>query len=209
MDPNRKAHNSTLRPLSLKRQREIAAGTHKQKPRKAIRKKTYEEIKAEGRSVIQKLLGEGKIKKAIDMHAPKKRKPLKQKSDSELSSLDAQLLMWNNRLVRLKARQDDGTVRCFICHRDIPYEESVAMHFQGRIGRGTRFNHLALRAGCNSCNSKPNGDRKNFARRLEEESPGLSSQLTILSKQVMRYDRQWYRDMINVTREEVKQLERQ
>lgn len=198
-----------LRARSPKREAEIAAGTFKQEPRKGFRKKTKEEIAAKGKSVVQRLLAEGKITKAINVHAPKKRTSLKQKSDSELASLDAQLLMWNNRLVRLKARQDDGTVRCYICRRDEPYEESVAMHFQGRIGRGTRFDHRAVKAGCNSCNSKPNGDRKNFAKRLEEEQPGLSSQLTILSKQVMRYDRQWYRDMINVTREQVKQLERQ
>lgn len=211
MDPNRKVHNSTLRPMSLKRQREVAAGTHKQKPRKAIQRKTMEQIRAEGKSVVQKLLGEGKIQKAIDMHRPKKkkvRKPIPHAGSSVLAQLDAQLVIWFNRWVRLKARDDDGMVTCFICLKSVPYEESQAMHYQGRVGRGIRFNPEGVKAGCATCNGKPNGDRKNFARRLEEEhGPGTSSRLTILSKQVMHYDRAWYREQITLYKDLVQKLE--
>lgn len=211
MDPNHKSHNSTLRPLSLKRQAMLQAGTLKQKPRTAIRKKTLEQIKAEGKSVIQRLLGEGKITKAIDMHRAKKEKPRKKLNKfgtSALASLDGQLTVLFNRWVRLMARDEKGMVRCFICHRLIPYEESEAMHFQARQGRGIRFSIEGVRAGCHSCNAKPNGDRKNFAKRLEEEKPGLSSTLTILSKQVMRYDREWYREQIALYKDLNEKLER-
>lgn len=200
-----------LRARSPKREAEIAAGTWKQKPRKAIREKTIEQVRKDGKSVIQRLLGEGKITRAIDMHKAKAVKPRKKPnrfSTSELASLDGQLVVLFNRWVRLLAKDEEGTVRCFICHRRIPYEESEAMHFQARVGRGTRFNPDAVKAGCHNCNSKPNGDRKNFAKSLEEEKPGLSSQLTILSKQVMHYDREWYKEQIALYKDLNMKLER-
>lgn len=119
---------------------------------------------------------------------------LKQQS---LAELDRELLTLFNRSVRRLALNKDGTISCYICGRTVPYERSEAMHFQGRSGRGTRFNRMAVRAGCHDCNAKPLGDRERFAQRLDaEHGPGTAEQLTILSKQVMRFDRAWYAEQI-------------
>lgn len=167
-----------LRTRSPKKEAELAAGKHK--PRKAMKTRSLSE-----------LIDSGVVVKAKTIARPKP------KSDETLPALDRTLVTLFNRYVRLSARNHEGYVVCFICGRSVPYEESEAMHFEARQGRGTRFHTIAVQPGCHSCNSKPNGDRKNFARRLDERfGPGTASRMTILSKQVMRYDRGWYHEQI-------------
>ena len=64
---DRKAHNSTLRPISKKRQAEIRAGL---RPKKPISKKKQKPM-VKGTATIDRLLGEGKVFKASTL-APRK-----------------------------------------------------------------------------------------------------------------------------------------
>jgi len=139
------------------------------------------------------------IKRAAEQRALGQRetKALKPRSNSVLASLDGMLVTLHGQVVRLRAMSHEGFVVCFICGRSVRFEEAEAMHYQGRKERGTRFSDIAVQAGCHDCNSKPNGDRKNFARRLNAEfGEGTSSRMDILSKQIMHYDRHWYADRL-------------
>jgi len=192
---DRRAYNSTLRPLSLKRQEEVSSGKHKQEKRATLSKVSKEKMRQKGAQVINQLLGEGKIQRAASLDRQRAR--IAKTSQTELAKLDSQLTTLFSQVVRLKACDSDGRVTCFICHRSVPYAESVLMHYQPRKERGTRFSEVACQAGCSDCNNKPNGDRKNFARRLNEKyGEGTSSRMDIQSKQTMRYDRGWYRHSI-------------
>mgnify|MGYP002737672136 CR=1 FL=1 len=64
---NRKAHNSTLRPVSKKRQAEIKAGKRPKKPLARGKKP----VQPKGAATLERLLGEGKVFKASTL-APRK-----------------------------------------------------------------------------------------------------------------------------------------
>lgn len=192
----RKSWNSSLRPRSPKREADIASGKHKQATRKGFQKLTKEQMVEKMQARSQKA-----IKRAAEQRALGQRetKALKPRSNSVLASLDGMLVTLHSQVVRLRAMTDELMVVCFICGRHVPFEEAEAMHYQGRKERGTRFSDIAVQAGCHDCNSKPNGDRKNFARRLNQEyGEGTSSRMDILSKQLMHYDRHWYETQIQV-----------
>jgi len=190
----RKSWNSSLRPRSPKREADIASGKHKQATRKGFQKLTKEQMVEKMQAKSQKA-----IKRAAEQRALGQRetKALKPRSNSVLASLDGMLVTLHGQVVRLRAMSHEGFVVCFICGRSVRFEEAEAMHYQGRKERGTRFSDIAVQAGCHDCNSKPNGDRKNFARRLNAEfGEGTSSRMDILSKQIMHYDRHWYADRL-------------
>lgn len=188
---------------SIKRLQAIAAGTYKPKKPKGFKKPSREKVLEKRRAAVQKMVARGLVKRAVDVTQPPKEK--KPKIKSILAALDEELVELHGQVVRLRARNEDGFVVCFICGAIVPYDESENMHFQARGGRGIRFHDVGCQAGCHWCNAKPLGDRKNFARRLDEEfGPGTAEELTILSKQVMHYDREWYEDRI----EEMKHLKK-
>lgn len=208
MSSGKKSWNSSLRPRSPRREADIASGKHKQAVRKGFQKLTLEQVRAKEKAVQQKLLAKGKTQLVLGMN--KEHKPKALKKASVLQSLDAQLVTLHGQVVRLRAMNEEGFVVCFICGKWVPYEASEAMHYQGRKERGTRFSDIGVQAGCHDCNSKPNGDRKNFARKLNEKyGEGTSSRMDNLSKQVQHFDRMWYCNRIGELEIEKEQLLKQ
>lgn len=142
------------------------------------------------RPTLDQLLQKGVIKRA---------KRIPQRSSSPRALLDAELTRVHSMYIRKRAaQQNDGVVECFICDVEIPFwEDAVNMHFQARGSLMTKFSDIGCQAGCSGCNGKPNGDRQNYARRLDARyGPGTAEELTRLSKETFKPDREWYEQMI-------------
>jgi len=197
-----RAFNSSLRPQSLKKQERIKDGTHKQVVRKSMDQNYREKMQKEALAAVNSSIAKGEIKKAIQLNLDRRLSAssrLATESSSTLARLDAELIRLHGQVIRLRATNDEGMTQCFICRTWIPYAESVNMHYQARKERGTRFSYIACQAGCVDCNNKPNGDRKNYARRLNEQyGEGTSSRADFDSKQLKRYDRLWYISEIDI-----------
>lgn len=108
-NPNRKAHNSTLRPVSKKRMAEIAAGKRPKKPLARGKKP----VQPKGTATLERLLGEGKVFKASTL-AP--RKPTGEKAVFEQ--------IWAER-----------THHCEVCKVSI--QEATASNFSHLLPKGT------------------------------------------------------------------------
>lgn len=100
-----------------------------------------------------------------------------------LKLADDNFAKWKKLLI-----SDDGYLNCFICGKNIHWKESELMHFQPRTCMSTRYDETANHPGCHSCNSKPLGDRANFAIRLDEEyGDGYAEMLTNKSKRMEKF----------------------
>lgn len=216
MKTDRKQYNSTLRPVSLKRQRELQSGAFKPKPRKPLKAKAPnhddEEPKRYRMRIGKNAIGtfgtrtpdprtiavlKDVIRMAMEKEEP--RSKINYKSGSARAKLDDELMIVYSRYRRRAAADESERYFCFLCGRMLGWndEDACLMHFQGRICAPTRFHDQATQPGCFECNAKPNGDRPNFARKLDKEyGPGTADDLTRLSKTMVKYDRQWYRDQI-------------
>lgn len=139
-----------------------------------------------------------------------KPKPLPKKSSSDLSLLIDVLVRIFSKYIRLRHADYRGIVRCFTCDTPGHWTEMHNGHFMPRKERGTSFSEIGCQVQCPTCNTATdNGNRKIFAMRLDNQyGKGTAEQLEFESKQVMRYDRQWYADKIEHYVAEVKRLER-
>ena len=207
----RRAFNSSLRPMSPKKQKQAKDGTLRQEKYEKAIKRAKDRREVKGTSAIERLLGEGKIKKASQLERNASgRSILKKLSSAILPSLDAQLTELFSKVVRARSIGYNGFIHCFICGKPVRFNEAVLMHFMPRKERGTRFHPVACRAGCQECNNKPNGDRKNFARRLNQiEGEGTSSRMAQMSKTLYRFDRLWYQDQMKRYKAEWKELKKE
>lgn len=184
-----------LKKMSDKRAKAITDGSFVKK-RSPLKRPSLQEMKEAG--VLQR----------ASSLTSKPRKRLKPTGSSPLQKLDAQLVPLFSRMVRKRAADSDGFVHCYICGQPIKWEDAVLMHFQGRKNKSTRFNEMSCKAGCWECNDKPLGDRKNFAKKIDEEYyPGCAELLTDASKQECRLTREWYSFMINYCNVELAKLD--
>lgn len=152
------------------------------------------------------LLSSGLVQKASSFTA--KKKPMRKIGASPLKKLDAELVKLFSRMVRMKAMNYEGYINCYICDTPVHWREAECMHFQGRVNKATRFVESANKAGCHECNSKPLGDRSNFAKKLDRQyGPGHAEMLTTLSKQEYRMDREAYQYAIEYCKYEIAKIE--
>lgn len=153
---------------------------------------------------VAEFLSSGLVQKASSFtQGP--RKKMARVGSSPLQKMDAKLTALFSRMIRLKAANYEGFVRCYICQRPVFWREAECMHFQGRANKATRFSESANKAGCHECNSKPLGDREKFAKQLDKEyGAGHAEMLTILSKQELKMDREAYRYAIEYCESEIK-----
>jgi hypothetical protein len=88
-----------------------------------------------------------------------------------VADLDAIFSQW----VRLSAARKDGYLKCFICDSRVRWQDAQNMHY---IKRGTslflRFDPRNNKAGCKTCNELKDGNYIEYAKRLEQESPGIT-----------------------------------
>lgn len=101
-----------------------------------------------------------------------------------------------SKYVRLAAADKNGVVSCYICGKKIHWKEAENMHY---IKRGASlFLRLDLRnnkAGCHECNCTKSGNYIEYAKKLEEEHPGITD---ILFEEGALY--------IKMTRDEIRQI---
>lgn len=225
---DRKQYNSNLRPHSPKRIKQMQAGTLKPKPRTPLKAKskpvrdqddeyppkrytlrlgpnatgTFRTPNPDKRTIAI-------LRKVIDLAMKKEapRSTLNYKGGSVRAKLDDELMTLYSRFRRRSAAGMDGTYPCFICGKPIYWQDGVLMHYEARVCMPTRFHDIGTQPGCAMCNGKPNGDRPNFARKLDKAyGPGTADALTILSKNTWKPDRVWYREKIEFYKGELRKF---
>lgn len=190
---DRRAHNSTLRPVSAKRQ----VQKRRHNSTFAAKKAAPHKHKPKGTDAIDRLLGEGKVFKASTLSAEKSSKT------TALEAADASF----SQLVRLKAADDNGRINCFICGTSVYWSQAVLMHCEPRLCMSTRFSEINCQAGCASCNGKPNGDRSAFRRMLDATfGPGTAEKNEIMSKTTEKMGAKHLRDLADKFSAEIKTL---
>lgn len=100
-----------------------------------------------------------------------------------------------SRYIRIRDMEKDGKITCYTCPRRIKWEQAHCMHYINRQHLGTRFLIDNLRSGCQHCNVNLSGNLKEYAKRLEQENPG-----------VVEFLQEQARQVISPTRQELKQL---
>jgi hypothetical protein len=86
-----------------------------------------------------------------------------------IDDADAIFSQW----VRLSAANRVGLINCFICHKWVRWQGAQAMHFIKRGHLYLRHDPRNVKAGCVECNQFKDGNLIEYAKRLEEESPGI------------------------------------
>ena len=189
---DRRAHNSTLRPVSAKRQ----VQKRRHNSTFAAKKAAPPKHKPKGTDTLERLLGEGKVFKASTLSD-------KNAKTTALEAADASF----SQLVRLKAADDNGRINCFICGASVLWTQAVLMHCEPRLSMSTRFSEINCQAGCASCNGKPNGDRSAFRRMLDATfGPGTAEKNEIMSKTTEKMGAKYLKELADKFNEEVKIL---
>lgn len=189
---DRRAHNSTLRPVSAKRQ----VQKRRHNSTFAAKKAAPPKHKPKGTDTLERLLGEKKVFKASTLSE-------KSSKTTALEAADAAF----SQMVRLKASDDNGRINCFICGASVYWSQAVLMHCEPRLCMSTRFSEINCQAGCVTCNGKPNGDRSAFRRMLDATfGPGTAEKNEILSKTTEKMGAKFLRDLADKFNEEIKTL---
>lgn len=146
-------------------------------------------FKPKGKTSIERLLGEGIIRKANTM------KPLPNKGKDEWSKALKEADTAFSRLVRVRAAGETGIVHCFICEQPVPWSEAHLMHVFTRKKMSVRF-HGFNRGGCMDCNLRPLGDRARYLERLSHVfGPEEVQDFIRLSNETVKYTSQELRRM--------------
>lgn len=189
---DRRAHNSTLRPVSAKRQ----VQKRRHNSTFAAKKAAPPKHKPKGTDTLERLLGEGKVFKASTLSD-------KNAKTTALEAADAAF----SQMVRLKAADSNGRINCFICGASVYWNQAVLMHCEPRLCMSTRFSEINCQAGCASCNGKPNGDRSAFRRMLDATfGPGTAEKNEILSKTTEKIGAKYLKELADKFNEEIKIL---
>ena len=92
----RRAFNSSLRPMSPKKQKQAEDGTLRQEKYEKAIKKAKDRREVKGTSAIERLLGEGKIKKASQLEVGTPRKPMNRRSANNKGWVDVAQAIWDD-----------------------------------------------------------------------------------------------------------------
>ena len=82
-----------------------------------------------------------------------------------------------SRVIRLSFADENGNVQCYTCPRKDHYKKMQNGHFVPRQYLATRYDERNCRPQCYACNMLLNGQPSTFARKLEEETPGIVAEL--------------------------------
>lgn len=80
-----------------------------------------------------------------------------------------------------------GTVACFTCNKQLAIKEAQCGHFIRRQYLATRYSEDNCRPQCVGCNIFGDGKTVEFARKLEEEKPGIVKKLYRQAQEIVRY----------------------
>lgn len=109
-------------------------------------------------------------------------KKVKKKTISQLKKLLDKIF---SIFIRTKYAKN-GYVQCYTCGVTKPISEMQCGHFISRSYLATRYDEDNCRPQCVGCNVFGNGKPVEFARRLEEEKPGIVARLYKKAQQITK-----------------------
>lgn len=111
-----------------------------------------------------------------------------------------------SKYIRHKYADKDGMVKCYTC----PSIEPIGMiqngHYISRKHMYLRWDERNCRPQCDICNEKKRGNLAIYAKRLENESPGIVDILLEESRMVYKWSREELKSMISDFTKRLKQL---
>ena len=111
-----------------------------------------------------------------------------------------------SRYIRMKYADSNSQVNCYTCNWEGHWKLSDCGHFVSRKNYAVRWDVRNLKVQCISCNREKGGNLAVYAEKLENESPGITSELTDISRFVHKVDRQELREMIIDFRYKIKAM---
>ena len=93
-----------------------------------------------------------------------------------------------SRIVRLRAADERGIVKCYCCPKLDHFSMMDASHFISRSNMVSRFDIVYnVKPCCKKCNQFEHGNLEAFAIELEKENPGIVEQLKEKSRDPVKY----------------------
>jgi hypothetical protein len=111
-----------------------------------------------------------------------------------------------SQIIRLMYQREDKTILCYTCHLSMRYNEAQCGHYISREHYATRWLVDNARPQCGQCNSRHEEQPEIFKNMLEQEIPGITDQLQILARQVVKPTRSEIEDLIKDMTAKIKEI---
>jgi len=140
------------------------------------------------------------------------KKPTKKIIQSKIAINDELCLYINeldnlaSKYIKMKYADSYSQVNCYTCDWVGHWKLSDCGHFISRKNNALRWDLRNLRVQCISCNRDKGGNLVVYAKKLEEESPGITTELTDISRFVYKVNRQELKEMIIDFRYKIKSM---
>lgn len=121
---------------------------------------------------------------------------IKSIEEESVSILKKELDAVFSRWLRLSEADENGYCACFICGSMANWKECQAAHYIGRSNSFLRYDPRNVRVNCGVCNMVKDGNLVEYARRLEEENPGITDILEEEAALDYKFGRSELKDMI-------------
>lgn len=113
-----------------------------------------------------------------------------------------------SRYIRMSAANDNGFIFCFICDKDVRWQDAQAMHYVKRSNMFLRYDLRNVKCGCIECNEYKGGNYLQYTRRLEEEKSGITEILMEEGNLVYKYTHDELKQLISEYTIKLKLLKR-
>lgn len=134
-----------------------------------------------------------------------------EKEDNEedepgVAELKKELDLIFSRWLRLEGSSEDGECQCFICGHKMHYSEAQAGHYVKRGNSFLRYDTRNVKINCKPCNEYKGGNYGLYAKKLEEQSPGITTYLLEEGNIVYKFTRWELKSMISDYSKRIKLL---
>lgn len=128
--------------------------------------------------------------KTYTERAEKREKDKVYSSSEERQSLTHDLDFTFSRYIRIREADLNGICECYTCGKKEHWTKLQLGHYIKRADTLLRWDVRNGNPQCVNCNCNMHGNIEEYAKRLEEEQPGLPEQLKVESKEVNKYSRE-------------------
>ena len=124
-----------------------------------------------------------------------------------ISKLKKELDKWFSLYIRLKDATDEGMVQCFTSGRVYHYKSIHAGHFMSRKSLSTRWDETNVQPQSAADNLFGQGEQYKFGLALDAKyGEGTAEELQFKSRQIKKFTRVDYEDLISYYKSLVKNL---
>ena len=124
-----------------------------------------------------------------------------------ISKLKKELDKWFSLYIRLKDATDEGMVQCFTSGRVYHYKSIHAGHFMSRKSLSTRWDETNVQPQSAADNLFGQGEQYKFGLALDAKyGEGTAEELQFKSRQIKKFTRVDYQDLISYYKSLVKNL---